>query len=104
MNGFNIEGAFQSGTFSNNSATGNTLDGFFFDQITGGVVDSNFASNNGDDGFDVNTAFTGGMFNNNTSNNNTDMGYEITGAGGTATAANNNGAGNGGGGDMFVFP
>lgn len=86
---------------ANNSADGNTSDGFnFVNVLAGGQADGNTANGNSTDGFDFVTNTAGGTFSNNTANNNGDLGFEVTNPN-AGTAVNNTGVGNTNGSNIF---
>ncbi len=100
--GFEFSGI-SGGILSRNSATDNLADGFHVFASSGGfsagTMTNNFAARNTADGFDVDGFSGTALFELNNSVSNGDLGYEFTGAGGTASG--NTGHSNTSGGDTF---
>ena len=82
----------EEATFTDNTARGNTTDGFLISEIAGSFTD-NLAEDNGGDGFFVGTIEATGVFSDNQAIDNTGAGYTVGTNNGTAE--NNTGSGNG---------
>jgi len=109
----NMVGAFAAMDMSGGTVTGNTVDGNtanatvvgagfgVLNSFSGGEISGNTVSNNTNtagvapDAFNINGFSGTAQLNNNTATNNSGRGYEVAGAGGTATG--NTGSGNTGG-------